>query len=84
MQSALTLRRIRNSSINSLVATIALVLALTVGVLGGYVLKSQLAAAVSTATQSAATGTSQVAAPAHDMPDVQTWQAPPHDMPEEP
>lgn len=83
MQTALPLRRF---SINSIVATLALVLVLAAGALGGYWLKSQVTSAVVTqAAQTAVSGASQQAAPPHDMPDaVQTWQAPPHDMPEEP
>jgi hypothetical protein len=84
MQSTLTLRRFRNSSINSIVGTIALVLALAVGGLAGYLLRSPVARAVATAAQPAVDRTSQQAAPAHDMPDVQIWQAPAHDMPDEP
>ena len=70
MQSAVTLSRIRNSSINALVATIALVVALAVGAIGGYLLKSQLApVATATSTQAVTGGKGQPLAPAHDMPE---------------
>ena len=45
MQTALTLRK---SSINSIAATFAVLLALTLGGAGGYLLKGQVSAALTT------------------------------------
>lgn len=67
MQTALALRR---SSINSILATFAVLLALTAGGAGGYWLKSQVASPATTvAAQPAATAGAQQLLPPHDMPE---------------
>jgi uncharacterized protein HemX len=83
MQTALSLRK---SPINSIAATFTIVLALTAGAGGGYWLKSQAAAVVTTAGQPTVAGASGQAAAPHDMPEyaAQSSQVPLHDMPEQP
>ncbi len=67
MQTAIALRR---SSINSIAATFAVLLALTAGGAGGYWLKSQVVSPATTVTaQPAATAASQQVLPPHDMPE---------------
>lgn len=82
MQAAITFRRFRNSSVNTFIATLGVLVALAVGTLAGYVLKAQPTPVI--ARLSAAPASSQPAAPFHDMPDTPIAQAPWHDMPVEP
>ena len=66
MQTALTLRK---SSINSIAATFAVLLALTLGGAGGYLLKGQVSAALTTVAPPSSTTQIRQKGLGHDMPD---------------
>jgi hypothetical protein len=66
MQTALTLRK---SSINSIAATFAVLLALTLGGAGGYLLKGQVSAALTTVAPASSTIQIRQKGLGHDMPD---------------
>jgi len=66
MQTALTLRK---SSINSIAATFAVLMALTLGGAGGYLLKGQVSAALTTVAPASATTQIRQKGLGHDMPD---------------
>lgn len=67
MQAALAVRK---TSINSIAATLAVLVALTAGGAGGYWLKGQAAPQAATiSTQPAVPGEMQQVAPFHDMPE---------------
>jgi hypothetical protein len=66
MQTALTLRK---SSINSIAATFAVLLALTLGGAGGYLLKGQVSSALTTVAPPSSTAQIRQKGLGHDMPD---------------
>src|SRR2546426_7978502 len=66
MQTALTLRK---SSINSIAATFAVLVALTLGGAGGYLLKGQVTSAMTTAAPPSSTTQVRQKGLGHDMPD---------------
>jgi hypothetical protein len=66
MQTAITLRK---SSINSIAATFAVLLALTLGGAGGYLLKGQVSAAFTTVAPPSSTTQIRQKGLGHDMPD---------------
>jgi len=66
MQTALTLRK---SSINSIAATFAVLLALTLGGAGGYLLKGQVSADLTTVAPASSTTQIRQKGRGHDMPD---------------
>src|SRR2546429_9866996 len=66
MQTALTLRK---SSINSIAATFAVLLGLTLGGAGGYLLKGQVSAALTTVAPASSTIQIPQEGLGHDMPD---------------
>jgi hypothetical protein len=66
MQTAITLRK---SSINSIAATFAVLVALTLGGAGGYLLKGQVSSALTTAAPPAATTATRQKGLGHDMPE---------------
>ena len=66
MQTAITLRK---SSINSIAATFAVLLALTLGGAGGYLLKGQVTSALTTVAPTSSTTQIRQKGLGHDMPD---------------
>jgi hypothetical protein len=66
MQTALTLRK---SSINSIAASFAVLLALTLGGAGGYLLKGEVSGALTTVAPASATTQIRQKGLGHDMPD---------------
>ena len=66
MQTALTLRK---SSINSIAATFAVLLALTLGGAGGYLFKGQVSAGLITVAPASSTTQIRQKGLGHDMPD---------------